>query len=770
MLIRSVELKNIKSYRHETVRFLEGINGICGQNGHGKTTLLEAIGYVLFDYLPYSEKEFKRHGERGGYVSVEVVANGAPYTLTRKLGSEYSVTGPDTSITGKKDVLAWIAHNLFPASGQDELPGIFENAIGVPQGLFTAAFMESPAKRQKTFDEILKVEEYRKAYDNLRSTMGLIDEGIITIENEIHGLKIRTESYGEKKKEKDGLKGSIANLMSALKESSDSLNSVRRALEALKKQKEELEKLKSGIDRIKAALDSQKLQLRKAEEELARSEEAQKLVSSLSGMKEKYEEARKNLEILEAMQKERDIRRDELNRIMNDLSLLNEKKSRMDSLKTDAEKNIAEKNALTSGVDEQVELEINIASKNQERAIAIKEINDVKSRMSLAGSENICPVIKGIRCSSVKDFSSYFKQQLADAETALNAALNSLKTMESKLKALGDPRSRANGLELVIKKAKDEIAKLGKEIGKIPEKETAANALKTIMEKYSTLDSDISGIKRGIKELEPSYKKYLQNQSLAARFEEYRKECEMLKKTIADAEDKLREAQKKEIEMRKGFSEEEPGQTQRTYEELGAKVSGYQVEIKEKESQLQRLNKEIAEMEKYLSGIAELEAKLENEKRFREYSKFIRETLRDSAKLIVLELIFEIGEEANQLYCAIMDDFSEELHWSEDYGIMVKESGVDRNFHQLSGGEKMGAALAVRLALLKILSNSDFVFLDEPTQNMDEIRREKLSEQIMNIRGFKQVFVISHDDTFNEKYANVIKIQKLDGESRVVSC
>ena len=133
-------------------------------------------------------------------------------------------------------------------------------------------------------------------------------------------------------------------------------------------------------------------------------------------------------------------------------------------------------------------------------------------------------------------------------------------------------------------------------------------------------------------------------------------------------------------------------------------------------------------------------------------------------------MIGEIAEEANNLYGSIMDDFSQELRWSEDYEIKIIDSGEEKIFQQLSGGEKMSAALAVRLALLKILSNSDFVFLDEPTQNMDEIRRENLSEQITKIKGFKQVFVISHDDTFNEKYSHVIKVQKINGESRVESC
>ncbi|MCK5108756.1 MAG: hypothetical protein KAR25_03610, partial [Methanosarcinales archaeon] len=119
-------------------------------------------------------------------------------------------------------------------------------------------------------------------------------------------------------------------------------------------------------------------------------------------------------------------------------------------------------------------------------------------------------------------------------------------------------------------------------------------------------------------------------------------------------------------------------------------------------------------------------------------------------------------------YCEIIDDYTQELRWTHDYAVLITEHGEEKEFNQLSGGEQMAASLAVRFALLKILSGCDVVFLDEPTQNMDEMRREKLSEQILNISGFKQIFVISHDDTFNEKYENVIRVEKIDGESRVV--
>ncbi|NMG83379.1 MAG: AAA family ATPase, partial [Methanosarcinales archaeon] len=101
------------------------------------------------------------------------------------------------------------------------------------------------------------------------------------------------------------------------------------------------------------------------------------------------------------------------------------------------------------------------------------------------------------------------------------------------------------------------------------------------------------------------------------------------------------------------------------------------------------------------------------------------------------------------------------------YNISVIEGGEERNFSQLSGGEQMSAALATRLSLIKVISKSDVVFLDEPTQNLDVQRRENLSEQIRNIHGFKQLFIISHDDTFNEHCDHIIHVEKISGESRI---
>ena len=114
-----------------------------------------------------------------------------------------------------------------------------------------------------------------------------------------------------------------------------------------------------------------------------------------------------------------------------------------------------------------------------------------------------------------------------------------------------------------------------------------------------------------------------------------------------------------------------------------------------------------------------------------------------------------------------MQDYSRRLIWNKDYGITLEVSGHERSFQQLSGGEQMSAALSVRLALLREMSSIDIAFFDEPTANLDEARREALARQIFQVRGFSQLFVISHDDTFEQATQNLVRVERINGVSVV---
>lgn len=111
-----------------------------------------------------------------------------------------------------------------------------------------------------------------------------------------------------------------------------------------------------------------------------------------------------------------------------------------------------------------------------------------------------------------------------------------------------------------------------------------------------------------------------------------------------------------------------------------------------------------------------------------------------------------------------MADHITRFQWTEDYEIVLKSGRCEHSFKQLSGGE-MIAPLTVRLALLCEVPSIDVVFFDKPKSKLDNHRRAKLTEQIPNVKGFFQLFVIDHDDAFECNTDNVVSVVKENGVS-----
>ena len=173
MRITRVELENIKSYQKLHIDFAPGTTAIRGQNGAGKSTLVEAIGFALFDALAYKQAQFVREGERIGVVTVTFTSalDDREYQAVRRCGgsSDWFIFDPevqDRVVEQRIDVIAFLRQHLRIESDLN-LSTIFNDAIGVPQGTFTADFLLTPATRKKKFDVLLQVEDYRTAADKL---------------------------------------------------------------------------------------------------------------------------------------------------------------------------------------------------------------------------------------------------------------------------------------------------------------------------------------------------------------------------------------------------------------------------------------------------------------------------------------------------------------------------------------------------------------------------------------------------------------------------
>ena len=335
------------------------------------------------------------------------------------------------------------------------------------------------------------------------------------------------------------------------------------------------------------------------------------------------------------------------------------------------------------------------------------------------------------------------------------------------LSKLGDPRRDVAQQEVVAaqeQKAREDL-KAASQL--VAQADAALAALGAQLAPYAGLDERIERLNRDTEQSRAGYQTYLAYEQMAGKAPERQRAHD----TAQKAE---REAHKHYALIDQRYAAKAASYNPRALDEAEQRLDdlkGMLGELREKQRWLHaEMDKKEQLIEAARDKLAELEAARAEHTELgetREMLQQFRETIRDAGPHVMKELLKQISKGANRIFGDILGDRSVELSWEDDYEIVLRTRGQERSFAQLSGGEQMSAALAVRLALLKTLAKLDVAFFDEPTQNMDETRRGNLAEQIRRVRGFNQLIVISHDDTFEQGLDSVIYLQKRDGETVV---
>jgi exonuclease SbcC len=299
MHISRIELENIKSHRHSTFDFAPGTTAITGENGAGKTTIIEAIAWVLFDLLEYKKEDFIRRGEKKGVARVAFVSglDEREYVVYRDTGTGYNVVDPRIGrrVADKKDeVFRFLWQHLGLEPGSD-LRSLFRQAIGVPQGTFTAIFLETAVARKTAFDRLLKVEEYRDAADKLRETVRFVDAGIADIREGIARAEGELARAAAVEEEYGAYQGRTELLAADAAASEAEIGQRRHIVARL----DELERIERALETVRA--DKKHLQesvetVRKAHADIATLKpkviEQEKLESELTGLRQRIADLR----------------------------------------------------------------------------------------------------------------------------------------------------------------------------------------------------------------------------------------------------------------------------------------------------------------------------------------------------------------------------------------------------------------------------------------------------------------------------------------------
>ncbi len=341
-----------------------------------------------------------------------------------------------------------------------------------------------------------------------------------------------------------------------------------------------------------------------------------------------------------------------------------------------------------------------------------------------------------------------------------------LSELEKTIAALGDPKSRRQVLQEQLQTIDSVEADYERLRAHRQTLETNLTELTKQIASFTNLDQKITRQQQLRQEYQPGYLLYIQNEKDAQGLEKLSADLVAANQLIVELTQQLSGVTNELNQLSAEFDPAALRQLEQQYAEVKSQCDRIAGSL----PQQHKLQAELMGQLESLQQIAEkrdrAQIELKQKERIKRFVNFARKAYKEAGPRITERYVQGISQEADRLFRELLNRPNVALEWTRDYEILVQEGGNTRRFVNLSGGEQMCAALAVRLALLKVLADIDIAFFDEPTTNMDRPRRESLAEAIAGLRAFKQLFVISHDDTFEKVTENVIVVER-DDESRM---
>lgn len=305
MKINRIHLENYRIHDKLDVEFDSGINLLLGENGKGKSSILEAIGYALFDseLRGGNQREAIKYGKKSAKIEIEFTGiDGEDYIVTRKIPgstSIYKKDNPELQLIGKEDRI----RELCGIKG--DLKGIYDNVIVAKQNEFISSFKEKDSDREKIFNKVFNTDIYKKIYE------GYSKDAVNRYEKDIEIEKSSMENIAEIMEDPADIKEKLDFEKERAKEYNLSLNllnneknKVKESLNLYNVLNLEMEKLTGEINALTGNLKNKNEELIKVSNSIRESEISEKIVKENREKYEEYQKYSQEINILKTRKKE----------------------------------------------------------------------------------------------------------------------------------------------------------------------------------------------------------------------------------------------------------------------------------------------------------------------------------------------------------------------------------------------------------------------------------------------------------------------------------
>ncbi len=496
MILRKIQLKNIRSYKNSEVIFPEGSVLLSGDIGSGKTSILLALEFALFGLQPGQKgASLLRNGEKEGGVILEFEVGSRKLIVERNLKRGKTISQNYVSITidnEKRELSVSESKTLilnilnYPSEFAKKTNLLYRFTVYTPQEGMKQIILEDSETRLNILRHVFGIDKYKRIKENCQILSAKLREETRNKQGQIQDLP-------ELKKTLDEKKDSIQQLNKNLVENQEKLRQIIENRKIKEKDITEVEEKIKQKTNYEQEIEKSKIMITAKSEQIIKIEkEIIEINKQFDEIKDKFDENK--LQQLTKIIEENKIKKQEINKELIDL-----------------------------------------ITKVKSFEIRKKQIDDIKKKIS---NIQLCP-------TCLQNVSEQHKQNIIQQTKTEETKLN------SQLEEFNLKKQEKNRELIILEESNSEIEKQQKELDilkiKIENLKIQHDKIPEIEKQRNMLNKDIEILNKGIENLKTSI---LELSKFDTIYKIKKQELEEIMGQEKDAEIKTAEI-KKEIELTK---------------------------------------------------------------------------------------------------------------------------------------------------------------------------------------------------------------------------
>lgn len=737
MILKKVIIENIRS--HEYLEFEPasiGVTAISGENGAGKSTIVDAFSWSLFGTRLHGlrNKNYIREGVDAKEKTVQVTSyirvGNTDFMIKRKITSNEGAC--ECKVFSYNEEIGDWKFESGPAVTHAE--SFIRSILNIDE----KGFLSSVFIQQKQVDQIVSASPTERG-QVIEKLIGVsaITESTKLAREESRALQraadiIQPGSLEDEKAKVDEFKIKVTTAKDNLKEVEETLKTLEQELVVLRATEQAETELQNHLDSLNTSLDNVKKDDSYLKENLKNYTKILKDNSEISidyKLKEIIEE-----ELSESLEKEK--------AIQNELNNINIQITRYASLFEET-LNYDEIKAAYDEITDNYNDLMNKKSVLDEALMGLKvKVKSVKQHLELLKSGAAeCPVCGHPSLNPEEEFKKHTEEQ-NENKKEFKQIKEELTELEEAISKIGNDKTQ---YEALLEKATEQV--------------NSVDDFKKAKENKQTKEAELNSIQLVIN------KNREQLADINAN-EKHRDLINTAKEQVTISEQRLKDNKKERARLEKEIS---------TLNVLPK--STYKVllnNLKEKEDLLVKTNIQKASLDGELKLIVE-QAKqaVQDYKRCKEASEnyerlhnqitimnLTNQSLIKFKEQRIKNSIPELTDIASEILARFTDNKFTQLILTDKFEtFVVTENNVKRPVSQLSGGELSAAAIALRLAIALFLNNGQqhLLILDEVLTAMSSDRSQLILETITSLTN-AQIILIAHNDGINSFADKVVHL------------